>query len=76
MTEDDTMTDAWLMALSLLYAFVAGSLLVELRTVVRMYFKDKYKEIRYVLKSDIIQLSTLIIIGLACSIVLAIAILI
>jgi len=70
------MTDAWLMALSLLYAFVAGSLLVELRTVVRMYFKDKYKEIRYVLKSDIIQLSTLIIIGLACSIVLAIAILI
>lgn len=70
------MTDAWLMALSLLYAFVAGSLLVELRTVVRMYFKDKYKEIRYVLKSDIIQLSTLIIIGLACSIVLAIVILI
>lgn len=70
------MTDAWLMVFTILYAFVAGTLSMELRTVVRMYFKDEYKEIRYVLKSDIIQLSTLIIIGLACSIVLAIAILI
>ncbi|MEX5935948.1 hypothetical protein [Mammaliicoccus sciuri] len=70
------MADAWLMVFTILYAFVAGTLSMELRTVVRMYFKDEYKEIRYVLKSDIIQLSTLIIIGLACSIVLAIAILI
>lgn len=69
-------TDAWLMVFTILYAFVAGTLSMELRTVVRMYFKDEYKEIRYILKSDIIQLSTLIIIGLACSIVLAIAILI
>lgn len=70
------MTDAWLMVFTILYAFVAGTFSMELRTVVRMYFKDEYKEIRYVLKSDIIQLSTLIVIGLACSIVLAIAILI
>lgn len=70
------MTDAWLMVFTILYAFVAGTLSMELRTVVRMYFKDEYKEIRYVLKSDIIQLSTLIIIGLACSVALAIAILI
>lgn len=70
------MTDAWLMVFTILYAFVAGTLSMELRTVVRMYFKDEYKEIRYVLKSDIIQLSTLITIGLACSVALAIAILI
>ena len=70
------MQDAWMMVFVILYAIAVGSFLMELRTVVRMYFKDKYKDIRYLLKGDIIRLLTLIIVALFCAIALAISILI
>lgn len=70
------MQDAWIMVFVILYAIAVGSFLMELRTVVRMYFKDEYKDIRYLLKGDIIRLLTLIIVALFCAIALAISILI
>lgn len=70
------MQDAWMMVFVILYAIAVGSFLMELRTVVRMYFKDEYKDIRYLLKGDIIRLLTLIIVALFCAIALAISILI
>ena len=70
------MQDAWMMVFVILYAIAVGSFLMELCTVVRMYFKDEYKDIRYLLKGDIIRLLTLIIVTLFCAIALAISILI
>lgn len=70
------MQDAWIMVFVILYAIAVGSFLMELYTVVRMYFKDEYKDIRYLLIRDTIRLSVVIITALACSVALAITILI